>query len=169
MDEDMINRIKLMKEKVGNNKEDKKKKKKKSIWDKAFNKNKLKKPNRVAVIFLRNNGIAERLEEEVRHGFFNIYGKTYHEDLACIFRFKDGTPFALIPQWSLLPYGTKQWHDKPMLEKFAELQDHTIKGIRHAELVRMGGEKDKKPISGKAIVGGIVLLIVIVAVVANYI
>ena len=39
-------------------KEDKKKKKE-TWWSKVFNKDKLKKSNKVAVVFLRNNGNAE--------------------------------------------------------------------------------------------------------------
>lgn len=168
-DDDMTKRINLMKEEVNNKKDGKKKKKKKgSFWEKAFNKGKLKKPNRTAVVFLRNNGRAETMEVESRHGFFNIHGRTYHEDLACMYRMKDGTPFAMIPEWSLIPYGTKIWHEKSMLEKFAELQDHTIKGIRHAELVKMG-EKDKKPLNAKAWIGLGILVIVGYVVITQYI
>ena len=44
-----------MKENI-NNKEEKKEKK--GLWDKMFNKNKIKK-NKVAVLYLRNNSVAE--------------------------------------------------------------------------------------------------------------
>lgn len=135
------------------------KKDKPTLWDKVFRKHKLKKPNITAVIFLRNNGKAETLEAESKDGFFQLNGKTYHEDSSCIFRMKDGVPLAIIPEWSLVPYGTKEWHDKPMLEKFAELQDHTLKGIRHAEIVKAGGG-EKMRMSGKAIIGLIILGVV---------
>ncbi len=154
-------------------KEEKKKKKKKKkelegVWDSPFNKKKLKKPTYVAVIYLRNNGKADRLEAETKHGFFQINDKTYHEDRDCIFRLKEGYPLAIIPEWSLIPYGTARWHDKTMLEKFAELQDHALRGIRHAELVKMG-ERDKPKISGKAIVGLIILGIIGLVLLQSYI
>jgi hypothetical protein len=137
----------------------KSKSKRRSFWEKSFSKKKLTKPTAVAVIYLRNNGKADTMEVETKRGFFEINHKVYHEDKDCIYRTKDGTPLAIIPEWSLVPYGTQQWHDKSMLEKFAELQDHTIRGIRHAELVKMG-EKQPSKINGKAIVGLILLAVI---------
>ncbi len=148
--------------------EDKKKKKGKGEVFRSFNKRKMKKPSAVGVYFLRNNGKIEQKEIETKHGFFNIEGKTYHEDADCIFRNKEGYPIAIIPEWSLVPYGTRKWHDKSMLEKFAELQDHALRGIRHAELVKMG-ERDGPKISGKAIVGFIILAIIGMVLVSSYI
>ncbi len=147
---------------------DEKEPKKGGLWEKMFRKNKLKKPNAVAVLYIRNNGIAEPMEVEVRDGFYNIYGKTYHENRACIYRMgKDRTPLAVIPEWSLTPLGTKDWEDKDLQEKFGELQDHVLKGIRNAELVRMYGEQ-RKPLNMKAIILGGLALIVVVAVVLQY-
>ncbi len=146
----------------------KKKKSKEGIWIKPFSKKKMKKPTAVAVIYLRDNGKADLMELETKHGFFSINKKTYHQDRDCIFRLKEGYPLAIIPEWSLIPYGTKRWHDKSMLEKFAELQDHALRGIRHAELVKMG-ERDTPKISGKAIVGFIILGIIAMVLVSSYI
>lgn len=145
------------------------KKKKAGLWDKMFNKKRLKKPNTVAVIFLRNNGKAEPMEVESKKGFYSIHGKTYNEDRDCIYSLgKDKIPLAIIPEWSLLPYGTKAWHDKPMLEKFSELQDHTLRGIRHAELVKMGEGRESK-LNAKAVIGIIVLAIIGYAVFSAYV
>lgn len=142
-------------------KKKKKEKKKKSLWESLFKKSKLKKPNTVAVIFLRNNGIAEPMEITTRNGFFNIYGKTYHENRDCVYSLtKDRIPFVIIPEWSLIPLGTKRWENKSMLEKFAELQDHALKGIRHAELVKMGEAGEKGKLSAKAIIGFIILALI---------
>ncbi len=141
------------------------KKKPKSFWDKIFSINKLKKPNKVAVIYLRNNGNAEPMEVEVRNGFFNIKGKTYHENRDCMFTFSRlRTPLAIIPEWSLIPVGTKDWDDKDIREKFAEVQDHALRGIRHAELVRMG-DKETKPLNTKTIILLIVGLVIAGAVI----
>lgn len=136
------------------------KEKKKGFWSRTFNKNNVKK-NKVAIIYLRNNGVAEPMIVESKRGLFEINEKTYHEDSDCIYTIsKDRIPLAIIPEWSMIPYGTKRWHDRDALEKFAECQDHVIRGIRRAELVRMG-EKDKGQINLKAII--IVGILVIIA------
>lgn len=142
-----------------NKKEDKKDKKNKGIWGNLFSKNIVKK-NKVAILYLQNNGIAKAMELEAKKGFFTINGRTYHEDRDCIYRFsKENIPLAIIPEWSLIPYGTKKWHDKEMIEKFSELEDHVLRGIRHAEFVRLGGEGDKKINMKNAVLIGIVVII----------
>ncbi len=155
--------------------EDKKKdakKAKKGIFSFLSSK-KLKKPNMVAIIYLRNNGIAETGEVESKRGFFIISGKTYHENRDCIYTIigkdRERIPLAIIPEWSLIPLGTKRWDDKPMLEKFAELQDHTLRGIRHAELVKMGDKSDSKSMTTKQIILLVLACIVGAAVLLNYI
>lgn len=144
---------------------------KKNIWDRVFNKRKIRKPNQVAVLLLKDNNSAQPMVVETRKGFFNIQGKVYHEDNDCIYQIKAGIdriPLAIIPDWSLIPYGTKRWHDKPLLQKFAELQDHTMRGIRHAELVKMG-ETEKKKINPKVAIGLIIVAIVAFAILRNYV
>lgn len=153
------------------NKEDfTKRKKRQGFFDKLFNRKKLNKPKRVAVIYLRNNGVAEPIELESKKGFFNIEGHVYHEDKDCIYTItKDRIPLAIIPEWSLIPIGTKRWEDKPMLEKFHECEDHIIRGIRHAELVRMGDKDSSTKLDmKKAILIG-VGAIVVIAVLLNYV
>jgi len=145
------------------------KKKKDSFWNKKFNKRKFEKPGRVAVIYLRSNGTADTMIVESKKGFFNIEGRTYHEDGDCIYSIsKERIPLAIIPDWSLIPFGTKEWHDKSMLEKFANCQDHVIRGIRHAELVRMG-DKEPMNIDLKKMIGIGIIMLVIGVVIANYI
>ena len=151
-------------------KDKKDKKKKPGIWDKVFNKNKLKKGNKVAVIYLRETGVAETMElKSDVMGFFHIYGKVYHEDNDCFYRIgKDKNPLAIIPEWNVTPLGRKSWEDKPMQEKFAVLQDHVMKGIRHAERVRMGERTEGMKINPKGIIAIGIIVIVIMAVVVNY-
>lgn len=146
---------------IKKDKKEKKEKEKKGLWQKLFNTNRIVKKGKVAVVYLRNNGIAEPLEVKSVKGFFNINNKIYHEDSDCIFTIaKERIPLAIIPEWSMIPYGTQVWHDKPMIEKFSELEDHTLKGIRHAELVKMGGGGEDKKINLKtAILIGIFLII----------
>ncbi len=148
--------------------EKRKAKKKKTVWTGAFRERKLKKPNTVAVLFLHNNGRAEPMEVEVKKGFFNIYGRTYHENKDCMYSFtRERTPLAVIPEWSLIPLGTQKWNDQSTLEKFAELQDHVLKGIRHAELVKMG-EREGSKLTTKSIILMIILGIIGIAVAMQY-
>ncbi len=147
---------------------DEKEKKKMTWWSKAFKSKNFKKPTLIAVIFLRNNGRAEAMQLETRNGFFNINKKTYHERRDCTWVVgKDRIPLAIIPEWSLIPLGTKEWDDKPMLEKFNELQDHTLKGIRHAELVK-GGDNDYSDIPTKKIILWGLIILVGGIIIANY-
>lgn len=169
----IIERIKKRKPKEENKEEKKDKPKGRTSdkwWDKYFNPRRMRKSNRVAAVFLRNNGNADLLEVQSRNGFFNIEGKSYHEDKDCIYTItKDRIPLLIIREWDLLPLGTKRSEEDSMREKFAELENHVLKGIRHAELVKSGGTFDDKKISMKqAIVWGIIG-IVLVAIALNYI
>ncbi len=154
---------------------DKEKKKDKSkdktLWTKIFNKNKLKKTNKVAVIYLRDNGRAEPMELIVdSKGFFNVNGRVYHEDRDCTYLLgKDKHPFAIIPEWSVVPFGRKSWYDQPMQKIFCILQDHVMKGIRHAERVRTGEKGEGLKLNAKQVILYIVLGIIVVAVLVNYI
>ncbi len=144
--------------------------KEKGLWSKIFSKNKLKKPNKVAVIYLRENGIAEPMEETVdSKGFFNINGKVYHEDRDCTYLLgKDKYPFAIIEEWSVIPLGRKSWTDKPMQQKFCVLQDHVMKGIRHAERVRTGEKGEGLRLNAKQVILYVILGIIGIAVFMNY-
>lgn len=146
------------------------KKDKKGLFGKLWKKKKLNKPNKVAVMYLRRNGNAEAIElETTKDGFFNVNGKTYHDDRDCIYTItKERLPLAIIPEWSVTPIGRREWEDKPMQEKFQTLQDHVMKGIRHAERVRMGEKEGGKINLKTAIVLGIIL-IVVVAVIVGYV
>jgi len=138
-------------------------------WTKFFSKNKLKKPNVVAVVFLRNNGNAELMELEPKNEMFSIYGKTYHERSDCVFTVtKDRIPMAIIPEWSLIPVGTQRWEEQDMTEKFSQLEEHVLRGIRHAELVRRDGE-ERKPITSKQVILWVIVAIIAGAVLVNYI
>ena len=134
-------------------KKDPNEKKKKGIWDKAFNKRKLKRERKVAVLFLTNNNQAIPMELEPKNGFFTVKGKSYHERDDCTYSMtKDRIPLIIIQEWSLLPVGTREWEDKPIKEKFLEVQTHAMRGIRHAELVRMSGEKEGGKINMKVLI-----------------
>src|SRR3990167_5750774 len=82
----------------------------KGFWKKVIDENKLKKPDRVAIMFLRNNGTAETYYLKSKNGMFEIDGKTYHERRDCVYRIgKERVPLAIIPEWSLIPIGTERF------------------------------------------------------------
>lgn len=136
------------------------KKKDAKWWSKVFNKDKLKKPDRVGVIYLRNNGKADLMEVQTKNGFFNVDGKPYHEDRDCVYILtKERIPLLVVREWDMIPLGTKKWDDETMREKFSELEQHVLKGIRAAELVKSGGGLDGKFTTKQIILWGLVLLV----------
>ena len=151
-------------------KKEKKKKDKDKWWIKTFNKDKLKKPNKVGVIFLRNNGNVDLLQVETKNGLFSVNGKGYHEDRHCIYTLtKDRVPIMIIREWDLIPLGTKKWEDEDMREKFAELEQHVLKGIRNAELVKMGGGESDSKFTTKQVILWVIVAVVAGAILINYI
>ena len=120
------------------------------------------------MIYLRNNGIAEPMEVIAKKGFFTINNKTYHEKRDCIYTVtKDRIPLAIIKEWDIFPIGTKKWDDESMREKFSELEDHTLRGIRFAELVKMG-DSDKPKLNMKQIILIVLGIILVLAIVIGY-
>ncbi len=146
-----------------------KKKKYQTWWEKTFDKKKFKKPSKVGVVYLRNNGNADLMQVETKNGFFNINGKPYHEDRDCVYRTsKDKIPLLIVREWDLIPLGTRKWDDETIREKFAELEQHVLKGIRAAELVKSGGGIEGKFTTKQIILWGLVALVGAVILV-NYI
>jgi hypothetical protein len=132
---------------------------------------KMRKPDVVAILFLRNNGMAEIIYREPREGMFEINGKSYHERMDCRYFLtmgKDRYPLAVIPEWSLIPLGTEEFRKMPEERKFAELQDHVIKGIRNAEIVRQEGDQ-RKPLNAKTIVVLVIIGVIGLALLRSYI
>lgn len=139
----------------------------KSYWDSVFDKRKLAKHDKVAVIFLKNNRTAVPMEIKPKNGFFEISGKTYHQDRDCVYTMsKDRLPLAIIPEWSLVPIGTKEWQDKEVVEKLANLQAHVLDAIRHAEAVRIEGQEGKK-INPKVLIVCMIIGVVAFAIFRN--
>lgn len=164
---DVINEKRKSKDKE--DKKEEKKKTKKGIWEKVWNKNKLKKPSKVAVLYLRESGLAETMELEAKRGFFNINDRTYHERRDCVYLLgKEKIPLCIIPEWNVTPIGKKAWEDKPMQEKFSVLQDHVMKGIRHAERVRMGEKGNDFKFNAKSAIGIAIAVVIVIAVVVGY-
>ncbi len=151
------------------NKKDKKKKKDSKWWSKTFNKDKFKKTNKVGIVYLRNNRNADLMELETRNGFFSIEGNQYNEDRDCVYTVtKDRIPLLIIREWDLIPLGTKKWEDDDMREKFSQLSQHVIKGIKNAELVRSGGGIDSKLTPKQLILWGLAALVGVI-IIMNFI
>ena len=144
-------------------------KEEKTWLNKLFNSKKFQNPNKVAVLYLKNNGRAEPMDVQVQGGFFNINRKTYHERKDCIYTVgKDRLPLAIIPENNMFPIGTKDWADKSMQEKFSELQDHHLRAVRHAELVKMG-DKGFNKMDNKKIIVWIIMGIIGISILMSYI
>ncbi len=151
------------------NKEDKEKKKDVKWWSKVFSKDKFKKTNKVALVYLRNNGNADLMEIETKNGFFTINNKTFHEDRDCVFTItKDRIPLIIVREWDLIPLGTKKWDDETMRQKFSELEQHVLKGIRAAEMVRVGGDIDSRLTPKQLILWGLAALVGVI-IIMNFI
>lgn len=143
---------------------------KKGIWAKLWRNNKLEKANMVAVLFLRKIGTAVPMELRPENGFFNIEGLAYHERRDCTYYLKKNkTPLVVIREGELLPMGNKDWQEREIQEKCAICQDHVMKGIRHAERVRMGENMGGKKLDGKSIVGISIAVIVVLAFLFSYV
>jgi len=144
--------------------------KEKTLFEKLFKKKKLNNPNKVAVIYLRNNRTAEPIEVETKNGMFQINGKAYDERKECIWvtTTKERYPLAVIHEDQIIPEGTQEWNEKSIQEKFAEFQDHVIKAIRHAELVREGYKDKKLNLTTKQIIGYIIGAIIVTAIAVSY-
>lgn len=150
------------------------KKNKKGIWEKMFNSSKLKKPKKVAVLYLRNNNIAEPHIVDTKRGFFVIEGKTYHIERDCLYTMtKERIPLAVIPEDGLIPEGNSEYYKnlktlKDFEKRVARHQDLALNAIRHAELVKMG-ERDGPKINAKVAIGIIILAIIAIAILKNYV
>ena len=156
------------KKKTLEKKVDVKKDKPKGFFGNLFKTTQLKKPEKVAVILLKKNNTGkEMILEPDNEGVFNINGKKYHQDEDCIYTMeidKVRYPLAIIPEWSMIPLGTQKWDERPMVEKFAKLQDHVLRGIKNAELVRMGDKENKTKLSTKQIVLGVIVAIILIGI-----
>ena len=75
----------------------------------------------------------------------------------------------IIREWDLIPLGTKKWEDEDMREKFAELEQHVLKGIRNAELVKMGGGESDSKFTTKQLILWVIVAVVAGAILINYI
>lgn len=149
---------------------DKEVKRQEGIFSKFFKKDKIKKPEQAAVLYLRDTGVGEPLIVQAKNGMFEFQGKPYHVREDCKYTLqigKDKVPLMVQRECDLKPVGTKKWEDLPIEKKVAELQYMAVKGIQHAEIVRAEGGGSK--MDTKTIVIIAIVLIVALAFLKNYI
>ena len=139
------------------------------FWEGFLGKKKLQKTSFVAILYLKDIH-AEPLIQKTTNGFFTIDGKTYHERQDCTYTIKIGKdrfPLAIIKDNQIVPFGTKDWDELEIKEKYLACQEHAMSGIRHAERVRMGQSEDK-PINVKMIILVVLGLVIAGAVMYGY-
>ncbi len=144
---------------------DTKKPKLKGVWDKVFNVKKLKKPDTVAVVLLRDNGNAEPLEAKAIRGMFNINGKVYHEREDCKYTLNykgERTPFIVVHENMLHPEPNKEYYERGFQKRMADLQDMVTRAIKNAEIVKVEGDSNSK-INPKLLIAGAIGLIIMFA------
>ncbi len=146
----------------------KEEKQKKTLFQKLFNNKTLKKPESVAIVYLRKNGTAQLTVAEPRNEMFNIDGRVYHQREDCNFSAgKERIPLAVIREDGLVPEGTEDYYnmesDLDMQKRCADHQDYAIKAIRHAEIVRMGYDdgSNRAKLNPKIIIAVVIGLVIL--------
>jgi len=139
-------------------------KKNETFWGGIFRKKNLKRPESMAILYLRKNGVAEPMYLTPKNEMFNIGGKVYHQRKDCKYLItKDKIPLAIIPEEGFIPTGNEEYYkDLDMQKRCSEHQDFAIKAIRHAELVRMGYDDKKTGKFNPKVAIAIVIIAIIV-------
>jgi len=144
---------------------------KRSIFDLSKREYKIKENNKkinkgeVAILFLRESGIAELKYVRPENDMFIINGNYYHTKGTCIYNIgKKRIPLAVIPEWSFVPLSRKNYEEK-LGSKYQEAQRLIIKSMENAEIVKINQEdpNKKKKADTKTIV-----ILVIIAIVGLY-
>lgn len=134
-----------------------------SFWQRIFKKDKVKKPNMVVVQLLKNNGTSEVIYMETKDDMFTIGDCVYHTRKDCAFTLfvgNDRIPLCILPEWSMIPIGTRAFYELTPERRIAEYQNLALKAIRMAETVKAeepvkkGGGINMRTI---LIIGGIIL------------
>lgn len=141
------------------------------FWEKHFNSKKLDKPNTVAILILRVNGDATPLYRQYdENGMFtledlkkNPLAKSYHVRQDCIYRLKFGKhqiPLCILPEWSMIPLGTKVYWEMTPERRALELEQGILRAIRAEETIKQDENLKKKAVSGKTIWIFIIVVVV---------
>ena len=131
--------------------------KQKKKWFKIFKSDKAKK-NKVAIIYLSNDGEIKPIYKEVKDGLFKINGKTYHETDCYHTYGRKRMPAVVIPEWGLIPI-SRENYAKNFAADAQEAQQLIIKAVENAEIVRLQEQQGKK-IDPKLVLGIIAIAIV---------
>jgi len=101
----------------------------------------------VAVLYLRESGIAELKYVKPENGMFIVGGRYYHINDSCIYNVgKKRIPLAVIPEWSFVPLSKKEY-ETVLGSKYQDAQLLIIKSLENAEIVKIHQDGNPK---GKA-------------------
>ncbi len=145
-------------------------KKEVGLFKRFFHPDSLRKSNRVAVVYLRDNNLVEFKEIEARDGQFVINGRNYHIDRDCIYTTrKERVPLIILREWDLIPLGTKRWEDEDIRERFSKLERHVLQGIKNAELYKVRMPGTQMPTNLRKIIGIGIGLIIFIAILVHFV
>jgi len=114
----------------------------------------------VAVLYMRESGIADLKYVKPENGMFIVEGRYYHIRDSCMYSIgKKRIPLAVIPEWSFVPLSKKGYKEHLGSEN-QEAQMLIIKSLENAEVVKI--QQDGNP-KGKTD-GKLIIWILIAAV-----
>lgn len=115
----------------------------------------------VAVLYLRESGIAELKYVKPNNGMFIVDGRYYHIVESCSYSIgKKRIPLAIIPEWSFIPVSKKEY-EIILGAKYQDAQMLIIKSLENAEIVKIQQEGDhKKPADSKLIIGILIAAVI---------
>ncbi len=117
----------------------------------------LAKKNRLLVILLRTNRSIELKTTKIIDGLIQFDGKFYQATTDFVYLYRGRIPSIVLPEWSLIPVGTKDYYDASKAGAIADPQKVIIKAIQAAE-----------PQATKGLAGKSLIWIVIIGVAVFY-
>jgi len=124
----------------------------------------------VAVMYLRNSGIAELRYVKPENDFFVVDGHYYHIDESCYYSIgKKRIPMAIIPEWSFTPLSRKAYGEVLQADS-QHAQKLIIKALENAEIVKINRDdgKEKGKLNPKTAIIIVILIIVAIAVLPKF-
>lgn len=115
----------------------------------------------VAVLYLRESGIAELKYVKPDNGMFIIYGRYYHINASCFYNL--GTkriPLAVIPEWAFVPI-SKKGYETELGSHYQDAQMLIIKSLENAEIVKINQDINPKRKADSKLIIGIIIVAVI--------
>jgi len=123
----------------------------------------LAKQNKLLVFYLKENRSVVPLVCPMKDGMIQIGDKVHNVSMAFTYMWQNKYPCIVLPEWDLLPVGTKQYFDAVAANRTTNAQQIIIRNIKASE----GGMLVKK-LPGKTMVWiGIAVIVVLYVVFAG--